>query len=342
MGEIQRRGEETTPEALLENEPAWQMIERLQKESKYERSDTHSANCTIECEGKKFRIEVIESREDPSLSEVQQIMLDTFGEEEVEDEEVMRSSIAGKTKWGTDDSLYRIVTMRDEQEKIVSIFTGSQLEMLDEEGEPNGESVYFVGYAATTPEAQQKGLAREAYISAMIDAAKQARTSGNTLKFAIGECTHTSEEYWNKVGWKRIYAQKGEEKKYVELKYIQAALDFDPETGKIADDAGEAPEHLMIDSFGRMPPNKVDIKKAYEALTYFCVDWPREAFTSDKAHKTQQKYLEKIKTKFNKSIDSATRFIFLDKENREKAKKQGVKITEHTAADKQETGEEDF
>lgn len=332
----------TCQSCFTEQQPSSNFINRLQEKSSFERSDNMSANCTIESEGQRFKIEVIEDGKDPALSDVQKLLEETFGEEEVDEEEIMRSSVDGVTPWKTEDAKYRVVTIRDHENKLISVFTGSQLDLLDNDGEPTGESVYYVGYAVTSPDARQKGLAREAYISAITDAAKNAQAEGRTLKFAIGECTYTSEKFWNNVGWKRMYAQKGDKKEYGELKYIQPALDFDENTGKIAEGAGEMPEHLMIDSFGRMPPSKEDIKRAYEALTYFCVDWPEEAFNNEKAHQTQQKYLARIKTKFNRSVDGATRFIYLDAENREKAKQAGIKITEHTAADRGETGEEDF
>jgi hypothetical protein len=168
----------------------------------------------------------VEDGKDPVLSEVQELLEKTFGPEEVDPEEIMRSSVDGLTPWGTEDDRYRIVLVRNQEKKLVSLFAGAQLELLDEKGNPINESVYFGGYAVTLPGKRQKGLAREAYASAIIDATKQARSEGKTLKFAIGECTSSSENFWNKVGWKRIYAKDRGSKEYSELRYIQPALEF--------------------------------------------------------------------------------------------------------------------
>jgi hypothetical protein len=327
----------------LEKQPAWQTIEKLQKGGPFERSDRHSADCTIESEGKKFRIEVIEKGEDPEIKNVHRLFLKTFGKEEIDPQKVTREAVDGYSPdWNTHFPKYRIVTVKDERGRLASVFTGAQLDVLDENGKPTGEAVFSVGYAVTAETKRQKGLAREAYISALIDAAKQAKDEGKTLKFAIGECTYTSEKFWNNVGWKRIYAQTKDKKNYAELKYMQPALDFDEETGKPTEDADECPEHLMIDSFGRNPPNTEEVKRSYEALLHYNGDWPESAFESSKAHQTHIKYMTGFKTKFKRFLDDHPQLIYLDAENREKARQQGIKIKEHTAADRGETGKEDF
>ena len=351
MERIPNRDEESAPQEanplesqdfILENEPCYGAVKSLLAKSEFSRSGTESANCTIEREGERFTIEVIESEKDPAINNVCRMLKKTFGVEEVDPPKVTREAVEGYSPdWDVRYPKYRIITIKDERGRLVSVFTGAQLDVLNKNGQPTEESVYSVGYAATSPKLRQRGLAREAYTSALIDASKQARSEGKSLKFAIGECTHTSEKFWNDVGWKRIYAKTGE-KKYAELKYIQPALDFDEETGKPAKDAGECAEHLMVDSFGHNPPSVEELKKLHEALLHYNGDWPDAAFESPKAHETHIKYMDGFKRKFKSFLDAHSSLIFLDAENREKAKKAGVKITEYKAADRVEAGEEDF
>ncbi|HCC59898.1 MAG: hypothetical protein A2402_00715 [Candidatus Staskawiczbacteria bacterium RIFOXYC1_FULL_37_43] len=345
MAEIFREQEEVQPEQsveLSEEQSVWKTIKQMQEGSEFKRSDGISANCEIESEGKKFRIEVIEDGKDPALSEVQELLEKTFSEEEVDSEEILRSSVDGVTPWDTEDTNYRIVTVRDEKGKLVSVFGGAPLDCQNEKGEPTGEQVYYVGYAASARGSRKKGLAREAYISALIDATKRAGEESKQLKFAMGECTHTSEKFWNNVGWKRIYAQTGDKKQYTELPYIQPALDFDEKTGEIAEGASECPEHLMIDSFGRMPPSKEDVKGAYDSMLHFCADWPEEAFENPQAFEVNKKYMAGVRAEFHEFLDKTDKLIYLDAENRKKAKKTGVKIRNHTDADRRDAGKEDF
>lgn len=345
-----RRQEEANPEDnstdnlepdLSVERPVSNTIEKLQKESKFTRSENNSANCTIELEGEKFHIETIERGDDPKLEDVQKLFLEVFGEEEVDPIEIMRGGVDGITPFKTKDIPYRVVTIRNEQGGLVTVLGGAPLELLDNDGKKMGDSAYFVGYAVSDPNVRQKGLAREAYISALIDAQKGAEKAGSTLKFAIGECTDTSEHFWNNVGWKRIYGQKGEKGEYSELEYVQPALDFDKKTGGVAEGAGEAKEHLMVDSFGHMPPSREDLKNSYNAFIRWCNQWPREAFKSNKAYKKHQAYVEEIKSKFHADIDSSKTLLFLDEKNRAKAQDQGVTINEYQVGEA-DTGEEDF
>lgn len=135
----------------------------------------------------------------------------------------------------------------------------------------------------------------------------------------------------------------GETKSYGELKYVQPAVDFDEETGEPTEDAGESPEHLMIDSFNRMPPTKEQVAQTVEAFYRWCNKWPREAFASDEAHARCVQYVEGFEKKFRKELEDAGQIIFLDQPSREKALEKGISIKEYEEADhKEEPGEEDF
>jgi len=326
---------------ILENEPSWNTISRLQDESPFERSDKYSANCEIECEGKKFRIEVIEKGDDPRINNVHRLLKKTFGAEEVDPPKVTREAVDGYSPdWDMYFPKYRIVIVKDELDRIISVFTGAQLDILDEKGNPTGETVYSVGYAVTSTTARQKGLAREAYISALIDASKEAKRQGKILKYAIGECTYTSEKFWNSVGWRRVYVKTGDNE-FTELRYVQPALDFNEETGKPSEDAGECPEHLMIDCFG-MNPSAEELKRLHDALLHYNGDWPEAAFKDKKAYHIHINYMQKFKDKMSSFLREHDQLVFLDIEGRESAKKNGFKIKEHKAADRGDAGKEDF
>ena len=129
---------------------------------------------------RRFKIETIEHRDSPDLSQVQDLFVDTFGEAEVDPEEILRSAVEGKTPWGTeDDTKYRVHIIKDAEGKVISTLTGGRLDLLDKESKPTGKQMFMVAYAVTDPNARQGGLAREAYISAIMDAAQKAKEEGN-------------------------------------------------------------------------------------------------------------------------------------------------------------------
>lgn len=323
-------------------QPVWNTIQKLQKESGFKRSNPNFANTTLEIEGKQYQIEVVEDKDSPVLSQVQQLFTDTFGEEEVDPEEILRAAVAGETPFGTEDEIkYKVIVLK-EGDKVVSVVAGGHLDLRDKQGNPTKETMLMIGYAVTDKNIRQGGLAREAYISALIDAAVEAQKQGKKFTFAAGECTFTSERFWNRVGWKRVYAQTGSKQEYTELPYIQPALDFDPETGDIATGAGEAPEHLMIDSFDQAPPDKKRIIQTVEAFYRWCNIWPKQAFKNEQAYYKHLQYIQKIAGDFENFVNNSGQLIYLDAPSREKSKQKGLSIHEYAAADHGASGSEDF
>ncbi|MBX4198202.1 hypothetical protein KW782_02585 [Candidatus Parcubacteria bacterium] len=309
-------------------QPTRKRIEALQARSKFRRSPEDSSTCTIEnAEGTTFSLSTIENGQDPILGDVQALFERTFGEEEIDPEEILRSAVDGVTPWGTNDTKYRVVPVRENNGEVVGTIAGASLDIVDANEKPTNEMAYFIGYAVVDPKIRQGGLAREAYISALMDATANAEKEGKKISYAIGECTGSSEHFWNSVGWKRIYA-KDENNEYIELPYIQPALDFDEETGEIAEDAGEAPEHLMIDSFTDTP-TKEAVKSVYDSFIRYCAMWPREAFKSDEAYRVHQEYVENLTSKFKEFIDTKGELLFLDAKEREEAIKSGQIIHDH-------------
>lgn len=320
-------------------------LARLMGESKFTRADRESPNTTIEANGNKFAIEMVPDGKSETLTDVQGLFTRTFGEEEVDPEEILRAAVDGKTPWGTEDSVkYRVHVIKDSKGEVMSTVAGGRLDLLDSDGKPTNKQMFMIAYAVTDEKAREGGLAREAYISAIMQAAKEAQAEGKELAFAAGECTYTSEKFWNSVGWQRVYGKKAGSENLEELKYVQPALDFNEKTGEVAEDAGAAPEHLMIDSFGKNPPGKEDILRTVGAFYRWCNTWPKEAFESTAAQAKHQEHVVGIWEKFKEQISNSDELVYMTNEQRETLKKTGVQILEHVDADNVEknTGEEDL
>ncbi|MBI4087885.1 GNAT family N-acetyltransferase [Candidatus Kaiserbacteria bacterium] len=325
-------------------------LERLTSKSRFTRENRDSPNTSIEANGEKYRIETIDRMDHPDIPKVQGLFEKTFDKGEVDPEEVLRSAIEGKTPWGTPDiTKYRIYAIKDSQDTVISVMAGGRLDLKDAQGISNGKQMLMIGYAVTDKDARQGGLATEAYVSAIMDAAREAQSEGKQLAFAAGECTYTSESFWNSLGWKRVYAaEPGKPGSYNELKYMQPALDFNTETGKVAEGAGEAPEHLMIDSFQGAPPGKEDVLATVRAFYTWCNTWPKEAFTSEEgvtnmgALREHQKHVIGIWEDFKKQITDRGPLTYLSREEREAAQKANVQIIEHLEADHGDASKEDF
>ncbi len=323
------------------NESAYKRVDQLQAESKFARTN-EGVNTIIEIAGEKFSIERIKDPESADLSQVQSLFEEVFGAEEVDPEEILRNAVGGRSAFDPEqqDIEYKVFTVKDKEGKVISVVSGGILELIRNEDEDTKENIFMVAYAVTDPSARQGGLAREAYISALQHAAEESEQNGKKLAFAAGECTYTSEKFWNKVGWERLY-KKTSEGNFKEIEYIQPALDFDENTGLPAEDAGEAPEHLMIDGFGESIKAE-DAIATVAAFYQWCNMWPPEAFESDEAYKKHQAYVEEKMAEFKEQFEESGELRMMKKSEREAMQKNGMTVEEFTAADHGDAGEEDF
>lgn len=324
------------------NQLAWKDVEKLRSQSKFTRSNNDSPSCTLDFEGNKYQIEHVESGESPTLSEVQDLFIRTFGEEEVDPEEILRQAVTGVEFGVPSEVKYKVFAVRDPEGKVVCTVAGGNLDLRDASGTPTGETMLMIAYAVTDKDVKQSGLAREAYISALMDCAAEAEKMGKKFVMAAGECTYTSEKFWNKLGWKRPYIESGNKQTYTELKYVQPALDFVKKTGLPKKGAGEVAEHLMVRPMNGKTPSKEAVMSTVNAFYKWCNRWGEEAFSSKKAHRTNQAYVDGIADTFKKELDEGGQLIFLDQVKREKAKQQGLTIHEYTEAEHGNAGKEDF
>lgn len=323
------------------NQPAWKDIEKLNSQSKYTRSNETSSNCTIEYEGKKYTIEHVESGDAPVLSRVQEMLVKAFGEEEVDPEEILRSAVNGETPFGTKDEVKcKVFVIKDEKGKVISTAIGGHLDFHDAEGKPTGETMLMIGYVLTDNNIRQSGLAREAYISMMTDAAIEAEKTGKKFTLMCGEASWRAEPYLNKLGRKRVYIQQ-KKGAYKELPYYQPALDFDTKTGEVADGAGEAAEHLMVRPMDRKTPSKEKMAQMVSAFFRWCNRWPPQAFENKGAYEKHKAYVDRIEGNFNRELESGGQLIFLDKKGRDVLRGRGITVQEHTDADHGMTSKED-
>lgn len=332
------RSKEFIKEAV--EQPALTRIAELRAKSSFTRSEEGTAAAKLRNkEGFEYSIKTVESGKDPVLDDVQQLFEDTFSAEEVDPVETLKNAVDGVTESGTLDVAYRVVPVQNENGELMATMAGGTLEMKNGD-EPSDEMVYFVGYAVTAEQAQGQGLAKEAYVSALTDAMEIAKKQGNKLSFAVGECTASSEYYWNSVGWKRVYARQPGSAEYTELPYIQPVLEFDPATGRPAEGAGEVPEHLMIDGFNRTP-SKEDIKRAHAAFVLWNSAYPREEFDSDEAFETKEAYIRGILEQFDAFLDQSEDLMFMDAATRGKIRENGFKINDLYVPDSETADPED-
>jgi len=322
------------------------IIQRIRQESPFLRQEEGGGASVIERDGEKFKIELIKSPEQPEVEKVHDIMEKTFSSEETEPINTLREAIKGDVPIGEKEPVYyKIHVLKNEKGDVVSCFIGGLLNLKDQEGRDLDQTVFMVAYAVTEKGLRQKSFARELYVSALIDADKESKARGKTLKAFAGETTGTSEKYWNKVGLKRAYIKLGKDN-LEEVKYVQPPTERNPKTGKPAKGAGIAPEHFSVAMMdGRQEIDGREVLEIVDAFNRWCYKWKRSEFDNNDAFILANKQVDAMEEKLKKQFSRGeSKLILLDREGRLNVQKSGTIIHEHTAADKVENkaGEEDL
>lgn len=309
------------------NKPLLNRINELCDKSHYSYPEQRGVNCSIENdEGKLFEVKVIEDSNSPEFNDVMKLLKETFGDGQIDSDEILRAAVNGKSPWGTSRDKYRVVSIFDENKELSAACIGSVLNIKNLDKVPTNEMIYYVVYMATNPNLKKSGLAREAYISSLMDAAKIAKENNKNLIFSTGECTPTSERFWNNMGENRIYIKS--DKEYKELLYTLPALNFNKDTGEIASNSVETPLHMMIDSFGDGKINKEKIRNIYETIVSSEM-WPMEAFSNNEAYEKYKEYIQSLKNKFIESLDSQGDLVVLSAEEKESVQKEGFIVNKN-------------
>jgi hypothetical protein len=321
-------------EASRPEQPVWRLIDELTAESEYKRSSLNHPECTVKRED-TYCLSLVHSQDDNKIEEIQELIEQTFGKDEVDPIEVLRAGIDGKLVDGSKDiARYRLFIARDPSGKIQSLYAGGLIEMVDGQGLAHDEAMFMGAYAVTRQESQRRGLVRELYISSMMQAAADAYAENQHLSLIAAETTSGSERVWNAMHRRRVYLETAPNQ-YSELTYIQPALEFDPETGLPAEGAGEVAEHLMV-HFLDGKTDKDRLLAAVDGIYRWCNTYPRTFFRNEKAYEKHRQYLHEIWNECRDFVFGAGRLQLLSAIERERFVKQGRQIVQHTAADRLE------
>ncbi|EKD78850.1 MAG: hypothetical protein ACD_41C00248G0001 [uncultured bacterium] len=215
----------------------------------------------------RFTIEVLDSPEHPTLPEAYALLQNNFDPEELDSLELVKDQMRGLRcgyEMGAKISLFAI---KDENGEVITTLDGGLLPLLDEQGNETGEKVFGVFYVATDDKWKKYGLGREIMLDAYRFMEQKAKEQSTKLIGATGECTWTSQRYWENLGWRRVYGDDGKGV-IEEIRYTQPPLEFDLETGEVEEGSGEAPEHFMVHLFDKSA--LADPRETARRLTSMC------------------------------------------------------------------------
>lgn len=313
-------------ECLLEaknNQSIWAKIEELSQNSKGRR-DVLQPDCNVKLEGNNFEIHTIRSKEDPALEKVFDLLEKYFKEDELNTRESFIRKMEGLTKDGDKRPAYRCFYVEDENKNVIATRVAENFPLQDKEGKETNENIFYGLYIVIDKEYQSTGLARELYISALIDAAVESQKENKDLTALVAECTPASEKLMNTVGLKKIYFK--DENQFKEFEYYQPAIEFDTETGE--NTTQEVAEHIMVYN----TPKKGILNKElfHEILSslyqQYQNNYKEKAFKTKEAFEKYTNYYNNLKIKTKEDINNQGELVMLSITEQEEQIKNGSEI----------------
>jgi GNAT superfamily N-acetyltransferase len=305
------------------------------------------ANSDGKQESHRFHIEVLDNPEHLLLPQAYELLAKKFGSEELDPLPIMQDQMKGLRygyEMGTRAAIFAI---QDEDGEVVCTLVGGLLPLRSEGGEMQEDSTFMVFYVATEDKFKRSGFGREI----MIDAYEYAQTESKKRKLnllgAAGECTWTSQNYWERLGWRRVYIDNGSGP-IEEIHYVQPPLAFDLETGEAEDGAGDAPEHFMI--LLTDPNNGEDqtelknrlastVRAFYRSNNYidqqaFNNASPKDAEAAEVAYERHISAIKRHEESFQQQLGKGT-IKFYSKEELKKLRKEGREVVEFVTSEKE-------
>lgn len=314
-----------------DKQPVWRTIDRLSAASSYTRNNgINSSTGPISSAHGDFMINRVVSPDNPLLPAIQNLLEQTFSQDEIDDLDTLRQAASTPLDAPTRKLIYTATTYDN---TLAGILIGAdpQLTLLGSE-KKDTRRVISRGYGVTPPQFRKRGIARELYKSALIDTADAATQDGTTLLFAASESETSAEKAWNSIFLRRSYGQQKingiPSRALVEAPYQQPSLSFDNKTGNPL--KNDVPLHLMTDGFASYPQQE-DLTLIVNTIYGRNNLLTRSFFDTDAAYSRHLLYLKDRLDTLNQFYDNHGRVVFLDNLERDRMRRDGITIYDHTA-----------
>lgn len=313
----------------MKNEPIWQKIVELTSTSRIKR-DRMTSCCTLCVNNEKLFIKTVKTGNEEPVDRMLDLIESTFTQDQISNRDIFKKKIDGKTPLGEDRPKYKCFYVENETGKIVATRIAEQIPLKDLSGSITNKNIFYGIYIVVKPQYKGTGIARELYVSALIDALIDAYRENKSIDLIIAECTQYSENLMNAVGLKRIYFNNNTG--LTEFQYKQPAIEFDVGTGEKI--SGEPAAHLMVCQLGEEALTKEKTKQVIISLyDQFRQTWPNEIFESKKAIQNHNEYHLSLRKMVIEEIDKNGELMLLDMKERKALETKGVQINHHFEAD---------
>lgn len=272
-------------------------------------------------EGEKFFAERLASPEDPRVKTVQSMLEKNFGKKEVDPVEVTKEAIEEVPP-------YLVHVAENSKGEVVGLNTSAVVETVNARGRESEKYGVWLGcYDLVNRQERDKGVREELFKISEQAAQKDAQQRELEIRGFMTEVSGAEESFFNSVGAKRAYIKT--RKGYEELPYEQPPLDWNPKTGRPAEDAGSVPEHLMLKlTSGKDKLSGRELMEMVRGMYYYNNYQDKEDFKNAKAYERHTEFVEGIEQKLADFI-GRRKVHLLSREEREALAEKDAKFIHH-------------
>jgi hypothetical protein len=284
-----------------------------ERKAKREISYNESINTPLMFKGEELELFSVSPLDKEIIDKTYDLLSKFFVKGELVTKAAIVRNLYGLSKKFKPRPKYRLFCVKNSANDIIGARIMEQIPFLDSKT----ENVLYAVYIALDKRYQgSTGVAKQLYISSLIDAVIEAEKNQKKLRLIVAECSDATENLQNSVGLKRVYFKK--EKVLRELNFKQPYMKFDTMTGKpIQKDEGENKEHFMIGIFEKKEISKDDL---YNGIVSLFNQYESNKIDLDfcnfKSYSNYKNYFQSLKGDITKEIFDNGELVLMSKKER--------------------------
>lgn len=205
--------------------------------------------------GEKLKLFLVDPEDFQTINQAYTLLRKFFVRGDLISQNALIRNMHGYSKHFKERPKYRLFVVKNQGGEIIGVRIMEQIPLV---GSMNENILYAIYIALDNRYQGMTGIAKQLYVSSLIDSAIEADKVGKKIVSIVAECSDATENLQNSVGLKRVYFKRGDV--LTELNFKQPYLSFNPITGYPTDPVGkENKDHFMISFFDNETISKDDL-----------------------------------------------------------------------------------
>jgi hypothetical protein len=296
-------------EELIDSFKSVLSVKKAQRDSVY----NESIDTPLIFRGEKLELLMVRPTDKEIINQVYDLFSSFFIKGELVSKAAIVRNLYGLSKRFTERPKYRLFCVKNSAGNVIGARIIEQIPFMNSKT----ENVLYAVYIALDKKYQgSTGIAKQLYISSLIDAVIEAEKDQKKLRLIVAECSDATENLQNSVGLKRVYFKRGIILK--ELNFKQPYMKFNIMNGNpIEEEGDENKEHFMIGIFEDKEITKEDLFSGIISLfNQYESNRSRLDFHDDQAFLNYKNYFLNLKEDIKREIFEDKELVLFSKKER--------------------------